>query len=344
MSLNTSHFIPSFSVLPLKNSDTADLTFALTRALQGATANAATLRAIQNLSATRLQILSSAPSEQLRDMIWNYIKIVKKNFVLQYLLQCHLRGLILLQKTDGLPTKLTYNTLDFEYACMLYNLGCCIHAIAGGQTQSSRPDSLKAASHMFQQAADVFQKAADHASMCTSVTGDVSPARLKTLSTYSLGCAHLVMHLNAVIQNKSVQLQLKLASAAYNQLKSSVTALHKMYGLLSTSEVLGGPQCIFCYSSYRLHILASDVSLENLEHGERIKHLKIAMKAADLGVSLSKKSSQKTSFKQLHSNAKTLYNTAIKDNDKIYMKSVPKSKDLPAIPEIIAAKPIPFEE
>ncbi|KAL7719544.1 Programmed cell death 6-interacting protein [Entamoeba marina] len=338
-----SHFVPNFSVLPMKKSDTADLTYIVTRALHGSVVSKETQQIIQNLSSFRLQIISHDPSEQLRDMIWKYyntLHALTPHVSLNISFTWHDTYL----KTDGLPTKTTYATIDFEEACMLYNLGCCLHHIAGGQTQSSRPDSLKNAATLFQQAADVFEKAANHASMCTSLTGDVAPNRLKTLVTYSLGCAHLVMYINSVIQNKSQALKLKLSSAAFNQIHSSVVAIHKMYGLLSTSEVLSGMQCVLNYSSYHVHTLAAATALDNLEHGEYIKHLKIAMKAADRGSSLSKMSSQKTSFKQLANTTKTEYNNAVKDNNKIYMKNIPKSKDLPPIPEVQVAKPQPIPE
>ncbi|EKE37806.1 hypothetical protein ENUP19_0046G0090 [Entamoeba nuttalli] len=335
-------FIPEFPVIPMRKSDPADVTYAFTYALQNCVLEKKAMLALQSLSQLRQQIISVEPSQQLRDVSWKYY---------QYLNQLSGRVTINLQFTwydtylqeDSKPKKFIYSTLDFEKANVMYNMGCCCMALGSSFSKTTDADSLKSAVQSFQQAAGAFQKAGDCAQLCAASSGDLHPRRLQTLTTLALGCAHLIMHINAAAQGKSESLQTKLAAAAANQLIPSVEAFKTFYKITVGFNFLSNFIIIKDYAIYCVQTLAAKGAEEKMEYGEQVKRLKWAMKAMYQACNMAYSSANKDALKKIYTEAKAAYTQAEKNNNNIYMNNLPRRRDLPPITEVLAAKPIELE-
>ncbi|ELP94740.1 pH-response regulator protein palA/RIM20, putative [Entamoeba invadens IP1] len=336
-------FMPDFPIVPMRKSDAVDVTFACTQAMNGCLLEKNALSALQSLTSLRKEATSHEFSQSHRDACWKYIEILSQiwskaqihlNFVWYdtYLVD------------DKKPVKYTSSSLDFEKANILYNMACSDMALAASFTKSSSADSLKSAVQIFQQAADAYQKCLDASQISAQNKGDLSPKRLQTLVTMALGCAHLVMHINASTQGKSEAIQLKLAVGAMNQLKPSVEAFKAFYGLGVTYNFISNFVAIKNYAIYCAQSLAAEQCVPKLEYGEQIARLQLAVQALDRAASISYNSASKGALKKMHTELNARLKEATKANNDIYMQSIPDEKALAALPEILAAKPIEMEK
>ena len=340
---NDKVFIPDFPTLPMRKSISIDITRTFTTSLHNSLLNKEGASALQSLTRLRNTILTNESSLSYRDACWKYTNYLS-----------HLSAKVPITQTfDWFDTFIIENkkqkqfsstSIEFEKANVLYNMGCCCYSLANNSCKTTDGDSLKSAVQHFQNAAGAFQKASECATSSGVAKGDLDSNRLSHLVKLALGSAHLVMHINAVLQKKSKGIIGKLASGAQNQLCESVDGLKKFYHLMFGNGWFVEYSIVKNYAIYLCQTFAANDAAEQQQFGVVVTRLKWAMEAADNTVTLFTKTANKATLKALYSEAKAAYNKAQKENDEIYMCSEPSRKDLPILPETLPAKPVELDE
>ncbi|KAL3103138.1 hypothetical protein niasHS_002324 [Heterodera schachtii] len=231
---------------------------------------------------------------------------------------------------------LTLNDSSFERACVLFNCGALMSAIASNQ-QTNTDEELKTVARLFQQSAGVFSKLKDTvlASVHQEPTSDLLPDTLTALLTLMVAQAQEAIYIKAAKDKLKSTSLLKIAAQCADFYQDAQKLMNretvKRIWEKEWVQTVTGKGLVFA-SLAQFH--AAEAALDEQKYGEQVTRLAEAQKLFDQS-----KSYLANAFSEEGVLIKKGLERAIRDNDFIYHDRVPDFKTLPLLPKVTLAKP-----
>jgi programmed cell death 6-interacting protein len=235
---------------------------------------------------------------------------------------------------------LTVSDSSFERACVLFNCGAMMSAVAANQSMAS-DEELKAAATLFQKAAGVFNHLKDNilGMVSQEPTPDLMPDTLAALSAIMLAQAQECVYLKASKSNMSATALVKVANQGAQFYKDALSMMTRdiVKGIFDKdwiNTVSGKAKGLEAAANFH----ASKMCESEAKIGEQICRLMEAVRLADQ----MKPHVSEDHFPTLRG-AATALQAAQKDNDFIYHERVPDPKSLPQLDKAAVVKATPIE-
>ncbi|TPX67068.1 hypothetical protein SpCBS45565_g04044 [Spizellomyces sp. 'palustris'] len=224
-------------------------------------------------------------------------------------------------------------SLNFEKACVLFNIGA-MYSQLGASENRSTAEGLKRAAMFFQQSAGAFQTLQQHLTDWTlPSSADLNATTLTTLTNFMLAQAQECFWYKAVVDKMKDGIIARLAAQAA-----------EFYDLAHQSAVGAG---VFT-ESWLVHMQIksnhfraaaqyrkSQECLASGKYGEEIARLQSAQvyvkKAMDNALYKKASSYVQSDLKNLQATLEHSLQRAEKDNDIVYMETIPRIESLPPI-------------
>ncbi|KAJ3182011.1 pH-response regulator protein palA/rim20 [Geranomyces variabilis] len=235
---------------------------------------------------------------------------------------------------------------NFEKAAILFNIGAMYSQLAVSEKRSTT-EGLKRAATYFQQAAGAFQSLQDHGAEWGGPTAtDFQSATLTTLTNLMLAQAQECFWYKAVVDKMKNLIVAKLAAQAadyYEQAYQSATAAGIFSDAWTVQMQIKGNH-FHAASQYRKSIDCGQPGT----YGEEIARLQAALgyvkKAMDSSSYKKATTYVQADLKSLQTTVQMALTKAEKDNDIIYMETVPRAEALQPIARANMVSPTPIPE